>query len=68
MRGRGRSKASALRTLGNHPIEKKPIEIFNGPYGFYAKCGKTNASIPKEIKPEDLTLEKAIELIDARMR
>ena len=68
VRGRGRSKATALRTLGNHPHEKKPIEIFNGPYGFYAKCGKTNASIPKEIKPEDLTLEKAIELIDARKR
>lgn len=68
MRGRGRSKASALRDLGMHPIEKKPIEIFNGPYGFYAKCGKINASIPKEIKPEEVTLEKAIELIDLRRR
>jgi len=65
IRGRGRSKAVALRSMGDHPIQKKPIEIFNGPYGFYVKCAKTNASIPKEIKPEDLTLEKAIELIDS---
>lgn len=63
-----RTKASALRTIGDHPIQKKPIEVFNGPYGFYVKCAKTNASIPKEIKPEDLTLEKAVELIDARAR
>ncbi len=66
--GRSRTKASALRLVGEHPIEKKPIEIFNGPYGHYAKCGKINASIPKEIAPEELTLEKAIELIEARRR
>ncbi|MDB5037471.1 MAG: topoisomerase bacterial [Bacteriovoracaceae bacterium] len=68
VRGKGRGKREALRVVGEHPIEKKPIEIFNGPYGIYCKCGKINASIPKEIKPEDLTLEKAIELIEARRR
>ena len=66
--GRGRrAKAQALKNFGNHPREKKAIELFNGPYGPYVKCGKVNASVPKEIKPEDLSLEKAIELIDARM-
>ncbi|MBN8555230.1 MAG: type I DNA topoisomerase [Deltaproteobacteria bacterium] len=65
---RGRSKAVALRVVGQHPIEKKPIEIFNGPYGLYVKCAKINASIPKEIQPDDLSLEKAIELIEARRR
>lgn len=68
MRGKGRSKATALRVVGNHPIEKKPIEIFNGPYGLYVKCAKINASIPKEIQPEDLTLERAVELIEARRK
>lgn len=65
---RGASKKMALRVVGDHPHEKKPIEIFDGPYGLYVKCGKTNASIPKEIKPEDLSLEKAIELIESRRR
>jgi len=66
-RGRGvRRKSAPIRSLGDHPIDKKPIEIYDGPYGLYAKCGKTNASLPKEIKPEDLTLERAIELIEAK--
>lgn len=68
VRGKGRGKRDALRVVGEHPIDKKPIEIFNGPYGPYCKCGKINASIPKEIKPEELTLERAIELIEARKR
>ena len=68
VRGKGRGKREALRTVGEHPLEKKPIEIFNGPYGIYVKCGKINASIPKEITPEELTLEKAMELIEARRR
>jgi DNA topoisomerase-1 len=67
-KGRGRTKREALRVVGEHPLDKKPIEIFNGPYGPYCKCGKINASIPKEIMPEELTLEKAVELIDARKR
>lgn len=68
-KGRGaRSKRAALRVVGQHPIEKKPIEIFDGPYGPYCKCGKINASIPKEIKIEDLTLERAIELIEGRRK
>ncbi len=66
--GRMRSKQAAIRVVGVHPIEKKPIEIFNGPYGLYCKCGKINASIPKEINPEDLSLERAVELIEARRR
>ncbi len=65
---RGSSKKTAIRVVGEHPIEKKPIEIFDGPYGPYCKCGKVNASIPKDIKPEDLTIEKAIELIESKRR
>lgn len=64
--GRGRRRSAPLKSLGNHPQEKKVIEIYEGPYGPYVKCGKWNASIPKEIKPEELSLEKAVELIDQR--
>lgn len=66
-KGRGRRSATPLKNLGDHPTVKKPIEVFDGPYGPYAKCGKTNASIPKDIKPEDITLEKAAQLIDERI-
>lgn len=66
VRGRGRSKAAALRTVGKHPDDDVAIEVFNGPYGFYVKCGPTNASIPKEVKPEEITLAQAVDLINQR--
>ncbi len=64
----GRRRAAPLRQLGLHPQEDTPIELFDGPYGLYVKCGKLNASLPKEKKPEDLTLEEAVELIEARRK
>jgi len=64
----GKRRASAIRKLGDHPEDKLPLELFDGPYGPYVKCGKVNASLPKEKKPEDLTLEEAIELIEARKK
>ena len=32
----------------------------------YVKLGKTNASLPKGTKPEDMTLEKALKLIEEK--
>lgn len=64
--GRGRRRSTPIKQLGEHPVDKKPIEIFDGPYGLYAKCGKTNASLPKGMKPEELSLEQAVRLIDDR--
>ncbi len=62
----GRRRAAPLRALGKHPQDETPIELFDGPYGPYVKCGKINASLPKEKKPEDLSLEEAVQLIEAR--
>jgi DNA topoisomerase-1 len=66
-RSRGGTAAKPLRELGNH-TDGEPINVFAGRYGPYVKHGKTNATIPKEITPEEVTLEQAIELINERAK
>jgi DNA topoisomerase-1 len=66
-RGRGRRKAAEpLRELGTHPADEAPINIYDGPYGPYIKHGKTNASLPEGETTESITLEQAIQLIEAK--
>ena len=57
------SRAKALKTLGEHPDDGKPVEIFEGRYGPYVKHGKTNASLPRSMSEESITMEEALELI-----
>ncbi len=57
---------TVLRTLGDHPDDKAPVEICSGRYGPYARHGKINATLPKDISPDDITLEQALELIAAK--
>jgi DNA topoisomerase I len=57
----GRSNgAGVLHDLGEHPDGSGPIQILSGRYGPYVKHGKVNATIPKEIKPENVTVEQAV--------
>ncbi|MEM9739459.1 MAG: type I DNA topoisomerase [Pseudomonadota bacterium] len=65
--GRGRGAvAKPLRELGKHPVDEEPVNVFEGRYGPYVKHGKTNATIPKDIAPDTITLEQAVELVNAR--
>ena len=45
--------------------EDKNIQVLNGRYGPYIKFGKKNIKIPKDVKPEDLTLEDCKKLAEA---
>jgi DNA topoisomerase-1 len=56
-----------LRTLGEHPSDQSPIEICSGRYGAYARHGKINATLPKEIAVDEVTLEQALALIAAKV-
>ena len=63
----GRSQAAApLKDLGAHPETGEPIHVMSGRFGPYVKSGKVNATLPKGMAPEDLTLEDALPLIAAR--
>src|SRR5690606_21320221 len=52
-----------LKELGDHPETGKPVQIREGKYGPYIKHGSTNATLPKNVVPEDVTLEEALPLI-----
>jgi DNA topoisomerase-1 len=57
---RGRSAAkSVIKDLGEHP-DGGPIQVLSGRYGPYVSHGKVNYTVPKEIKPQDVTLEQAV--------
>ncbi len=63
---RGRGQSRVIKELGNHPGLDAPIQVMEGRYGPYATCNKINATLPRGQKPEEVTLEQAVELIDAR--
>jgi len=63
---RGRAAAKPLRVVGNHTADEAPIELYDGRYGHYVKHGGINATVPRDIKPEELTLDQAISLLAER--
>jgi len=65
-RGGARKAAEPLKVLGAHPRTEAEIRLMAGRYGPYVTDGTTNATLPKTIEPDALTLEEAAQLIDTR--
>jgi DNA topoisomerase-1 len=55
-----------LRTLGEHPDDKAPVEVCSGRYGPYVRHNKINATLPKDVSPNEITLEEALLLIEVK--
>ncbi len=62
-RGSARTAATPLKELGEHPTDGGPVNVMDGRYGAYVKFGKINATLPKDVKPEDVTIDMAVQLI-----
>jgi DNA topoisomerase-1 len=62
--GRGGSGTPAAIKTFEH--DGGIISVRAGRYGPYVNQGKVNATLPKEVKPEDVTIEQALELIAAK--
>jgi DNA topoisomerase-1 len=62
---RGGSR-KVLRELGPHPSSGVAVRLLEGRYGPYVTDGTTNASLPKDVTAEALTLEGAVTLLQAR--
>jgi DNA topoisomerase-1 len=64
---RGRAAASApLKELGNDPVSGAPLVVKAGRFGEYVTDGEYNATLRKDDSVEDLTLERAAELLAER--
>ena len=57
---------TALKDLGEHPNTGESIKILSGRFGPYVKCGKVNATLPKEQEPSEVSLEMAVDLLQKK--
>jgi len=65
--GRGRGAAAKpLRELGEHPEKGGALNVMDGRYGPYVKWEKVNATLPKDMEPQSITLEQAVALVDEK--
>ena len=65
----GRRKAAPappLKELGNDPVSEKPMVVKDGRFGPYVTDGETNASLRKGDTVENITIERAAELLQIR--
>lgn len=64
---RGRAAASApLKELGNDPVSGAPVVVKAGRFGEYVTDGEYNATLRKDDSVEELTLDRAAELLAER--
>ncbi len=64
-RGRGAAR-EPLKVFGKHPRTDLELKLMEGRFGAYITDGTTNATLPKTVSQDDLTLEEAAQLIDER--
>jgi DNA topoisomerase I len=63
-RGRGQAKPAIIK--GVDPVSGKEIQLKEGRFGWYVTDGETNATLRKGDAPEELTNERAAELLQQR--
>jgi len=64
--GRQAGSREPLKMLGAHPRTELEIRLMEGRFGAYVTDGTTNATLPKSLAPDQLTLEEAAQLLDER--
>ncbi len=66
-RGRPGQSQTPAKILGEHPELGGKVEVLAGRYGPYIKFGSVNATLPKDMTPDAVTMDEAVRLIAARV-
>ena len=61
-----RRASSALKEFETDPVSGKPIRVKDGRFGPYVTDGTTNATIPRAESVEEITFERAVELLQIK--
>ncbi len=65
--GRGSSrKKEPIKVFAESPVTGNPVQLLDGRYGPYVTDGETNASLPRTMPPEELTLDQALKMLAER--
>ncbi len=65
-KGKRTRTTAPLRTLGKHPDDDEPVELYSGRYGPYVKHNGVNATVTAAFDPQTITLEEAVSLLAAK--
>ena len=63
---RGRRASPPLKELGDHPASGQPVVVKNGRFGPYVTDGEVNASLRTADTVDNITMDRAVELLQAR--
>jgi DNA topoisomerase I len=66
-KGRGaRAKKEPIKVFAESPVTGNPVHLLDGRYGPYVTDGETNASLPRTMSPDEMTLERALDMLAER--
>ncbi|MBA3511508.1 type I DNA topoisomerase [Sphingomonas sp.] len=64
--GKRQGSREPIAVLGEHPESGKELKVMEGKYGPYVSDGSTHATLPKGTDPKSVTMDQAIQWVDAK--